>query len=475
MRAAVAAAFMAILVSIVGHGQTAVTGNALELPANTASKFLGSITNKFSKLQSNITKQTEGYLDRLEKQEAKLCKKLQKKDSIAARKLFQDNARKYAAMRARLHAADSTDIKLKEYLPHYDTLKTSLAFMDKAAASNPELQQQLGRAKGQLQQFGNKMQVANEIKKQLKERKQQLAAQLQQFGMGKELMAMNREVYYYGQQLNEYKAMLNDPKKIEQKALALLKGSSLYQGFMKNNSMLAQLFKLPDNYGTPESLAGLQTVAGVQQLLNGRAAAGGPNAGQAMQQGMQQAQSQLKSLKDKINKLGGGSSNMDMPSFTPNKQKTKTFLQRLEYGMNIQTQKVHGILPTTTDIALTAGYKLNDKSTIGIGASYKLGWGTGIQDIHLTSQGMGLRSFLDVKLKGSFWLSGGYEMNYLQAFSSYEQLYNIQAWQRSGLIGLTKKYRIGKKTNNIQVLWDFLSYSQQPRGEAIKFRIGYKL
>jgi hypothetical protein len=463
MRKALLTTCIVILISIGAYSQGTVTGSALDLPAGTASKFLGSITNKFNKLQGNITKQTEGYLDRLEKQEKKLYRKLQKKDSTAAKKLFEGNAKKYAAMRARLHAADSTDIKLKEYLPHYDTLKTSLAFMDKAAANSPEIQQQLGKAKAELQQFGSKMQVANEIKKQIRERKQQLNEQLQRFGMGKDLMAMNKEVYYYQQQLNEYRAMLNDPKKIEQKAIAALKG------------MLAQLFKLPDNYGSAESLAGLQTVASVQQLLNGRAAAGGPNAGQAMQQGMQQAQAQLKSLKDKINKLGGNSSSVDMPSFTPNKQKTKTFLQRLEYGMNVQTQKVHGILPTTSDIALTAGYKLNDKSTIGIGASYKLGWGTGIKDIHLSSQGMGLRSYVDIKLKGNLWISGGYEQNYLQAFSSYEQLYNIKAWQQSGLIGLTKKYRIGKKTNSMQVLWDFLSYSQQPRAEAIKFRIGYKL
>jgi hypothetical protein len=97
--------------------------------------------------------------------------------------------------------------------------------------------------------------------------------------------------------------------------------------------MLAQLFKLPDNYGSAESLAGLQTVASVQQLLNGRAAAGGPNAGQAMQQGMQQgmqqAQAQLKSLKDKINKLGGNSSNMDMHGFTPNVYPNLLYTTRL--------------------------------------------------------------------------------------------------------------------------------------------------
>lgn len=441
-----------------------------------ASKFLNGIGSKFNSLQQNITQKTEQMLDRMEKQEAKLYKKLQKKDSVAAKKLFAQNAAKYQQLRDKLHGADTNNTKLKEYLPHFDTLKSSLAFLEKGAANNPQLNKELTAAKAQLQLFENKMQVANEIKRQVRERKQQLNEQLQRFGMGKDLIAINKTAYYYQAQLNEYKSLLNDPKKAEQKAIAALRGSSLFRDFMKKNSLLAQLFKVPDNYGSPESLAGLQTVASVQQLLDQRMAAGGPNAQQMIQQNLQQAQNKLKALKEKINKLGGGSSSMDMPTgFSPNAMRTKSFLQRIEYGLNIQTQKVKGILPTTSDIALTAGYKLNSKSSIGIGASYKLGWGTGIKDIHLTSQGMGLRSYVDIKLKGSIWISGGYEMNYQHAFVKYEELYNIHSWSRSGLVGLTKKYKIGKKANNMQVLWDFLSYSQAPRTEAIKFRIGYVL
>ncbi|MCW3110034.1 MAG: hypothetical protein JWQ09_4540, partial [Segetibacter sp.] len=125
------------------------------------------------------------------------------------------------------------------------------------------------------------------------------------------------------------------------------------------------------------------------------------------------------------------------------------------------------------DLALTAGYKLNDKSVIGIGASYKLGWGSGWQHIKLTNEGIGLRSYIDMKLKGSIWISGGYEQNYQGAFTKIDQLKDVSAWQTSGLLGLTKKYKIGKKTNNLQLLWDFLSYQQEPKRQAILFRVGY--
>jgi len=457
--------------------QTAET--ARPISTNAASRFLNSIGSKFSKLQSDITKKTERTLNKLEKQEAKLYKKLYRKDSTAAKKIFANNAASYRSMRKKLAGADSSGKKLKEYLPHFDTLKTSLAFLEKNAGSNSQLAKQLDGTKGQLQQYESRMQVSNEIRKQLRERREQLGSQLKQFNMDRDMMAMNKEVYYYQQQLNEYKSILNDPQKAERKALALLKNSGLFRDFMKRNSILSQLFKLPDNYGTPESLAGLQTTASVQQLLNQRSAAGGPNAQQLFQQNMQQAQGQLKALKDKVNKLGSSGTALgdggSMPNFKPNTQKTKPFLKRLEYGFNMQSQKAKGILPTTSDMALTAGYKLNDRSTIGIGASYKLGWGNGFKNIRLSHQGIGLRSYADIKIKGNFWITGGYEMNYQHEFTKYSQLQGISAWQRSGLVGLTKKYKIGRKTNNLQLLWDFLSYSQVPRTEAIKFRIGYKL
>jgi hypothetical protein len=47
---------------------------------------------------------------------------------------------------------------------------------------------------------------------------------------------------------------------------------------MKQNSELASLFRLSDNYGTPASLAGLQTRAAVQQQIQNQLAGGGPNA-----------------------------------------------------------------------------------------------------------------------------------------------------------------------------------------------------
>jgi hypothetical protein len=119
---------------------------------------------------------------------------------------------------------------------------------------------------------------------------------------------------------------------------------------------------------------------------------------------------------------------------------------------------------------------LNDKSSIGVGAAYKIGWGNNWNTIKITHQGVGLRSYVDWKIKGSFYISGGYEQNYKAMINSVDQLRDYSAWQSSGLIGLSKKYQISKKMKGeLRVLWDFLSYQQVPKAQPIVFRVGYNL
>jgi hypothetical protein len=246
--------------------------------------------------------------------------------------------------------------------------------------------------------------------------------------------------------------------------------------------MLASLFRLPgdpDDVTNVAALAGLQTRSQVNTLIQQQIASGGPNAQAQFTQNVQNAQSQLQQLKDKFLKEGRGNSDDIMPEgFKPNNQKTKSFLKRLEYGTNMQSQKASNFFPATSDLCLSVGYKMNDKSVIGLGASYKLGLGRGWNRIRLTQEGAGLRSYIDWKLKGSFWISGGYEMNYRSVFNSIPQLRELDAWQQSGLLGVSKviqvKSKFFKKTK-VQLLWDFLSYQQVPKAQPIVFRIGYAI
>lgn len=371
---------------------------------------------------------------------------------------------------------------LRNYLPVLDSVQTGATFLEavnsKVKAVDLEKLSQLSTVSENLKRLQTQLQSATEIGEFVRQRKQMLKEQLEKFGLAKEVKIISKEAYYYQQQLSEYKAMLNDPDRLAKKILSVVRSTPAFKDFFSRNSILAQLFPVPDGYGTAQALQGLQTRTAVQQQLTRQLSVGsgsGISADQYVQQQVQQARAQLNALKDKVNKLGGGSSDLDIPDFKPNNQRTKTFWKRLEYGLDVQSQRPNGLLPVTSDIALTVGYKLNDNATAGVGAGYKIGWGKNISNIKLTSQGVSLRSYVDIKFRGTFWISGGYEYNYQQEFKNIELLKDLDAWQKSGLLGLTKKYGFGKKTGKVQLLWDFLSYSQQPRTSTLKFRIEYGL
>ena len=72
------------------------------------------------------------------------------------------------------------------------------------------------------------------------------------------------------------------------------------------------------------------------------------------------------------------------------------------------------------------------------------------------------------------WISGGAEMNYRSQFKNFEILDDYSPWQKSALLGISKRYRISKKVKgNMQLMYDFLSSQQIPKTQPVVFRIGY--
>lgn len=456
------------------------TTTTLEVIKNIPDKTFESVNARYQKLSDKLNEKSAQTLRNMQKQEDKIYKKLLVKDSLKAIELFADSKKEYDRLKQGVtEKVNTASTKLKEYIPGLDSMNTAFKFLQQKGLKMPDLSsdklKQIEAAAKEVKELQGRLQQANNIQEFVRQRESVLKAALQNTAFAKDLLKLNKQVYYYQQQLAEYKSLLHDPNKMEVKALEMLNKLPAFQSFMQKNSMLASLFKLQNNHSAEGALTGIQTTSQIEQMIGERFSGSGVNSQQFMQQQMQTGQAQLQGIKDKLNQLGGGSSDMTMPDFKPDDQKTKTFLKRIEYGFNIQNESAKYLLPSISDLALTAGYRINDKSIIGVGASYKMGWGEGWNHIKLSSQGLGLRSYVDIKAKGDFWLSGGYELNYLQSFQKFQELYNVSAWQRSGLLGVTKKYRIGKRENNVQLLWDFLSYSQVPRSSPIKFRIGFKL
>ena len=452
-------------------------------------RYISKVQKKYSNLDAKLTRQTEKYLSRLQKQEQKINKSISKRTSKVFSPLT-NSQQFYDKLVSKVDSVKKDKLTPSgEYLPFIDSVQTSLSFLQKNnqfLSSSKDAQGQLKGALDEVKQFQARLQATEKIKEYIKQRKEIIKQQLQKYtnlpgSVSKAYSGYSKEFYYYSTQLQEVKALADDPDKLTKKALAILGKSKLFQTYAKQYSQLASLFSLPNDYGNAQSLGGMQTKTEVFGLIQSQLGSTSSGGTQMLSQSLQSAQSQLSNFKSKLKSLGKGSGDIDLPEFKPNKQKTKTFWKRLEYGTNLQTTK-NSFFPVTTDLGVSVGYRINDKSVAGIGASYKIGWGNSIKHISITSQGIGLRSYVDVKLKGSFYASGGFEYNYQpikpdSIFSGARMHWNdITSWKKSGLIGISKIISINNKffkKTRAQLLWDFLSYQQTPRTQPLKFRMGY--
>lgn len=441
-------------------------------------KVFNRIDKQANSFEHKFNSQTEKYLNKLERREEKLKRKLWKQDSVKAKEVFGDVKGRYDQLRNTLHHKEQ-QTNSSVYNGHLDSLTTAMHFLQNNPLLNEgdALTQKVAANIKSISNLKSSLNQTEYIRKQITERQQQLKAQLQNTGLVKEFHKYRKEVYYYQQQVREYREALEDPKKLGPKLLETAMKFPAFQEFFRKNSQLASMFRLPGNGTDPanmQSFAGLQTRADVQNIIQQRIGSG-PNAQQYMQGQMQNAQAEMQKLKNKVNRWGGNGTDADMPDFKTNSQKAKSFLKRIEWGTNMQTSKGNLYFPVTSDLGLSAGFKLNDKSVVGIGASYKIGFGQNWENMRITHQGAGLRTFIDWKLKGSFWISGGAEMNYRSEFRRIDVLKDMNAWQQSALLGFSKKYSIGKKwKGNAQILYDFLWKEQKPRTQAVVFRVGYK-
>jgi hypothetical protein len=444
--------------------------------------YLAQVSAKAASHEEKINRASEKALAQLQKREEKIRQKLFRIDSSRAKAIFGSFEQEYERLKQKLDQPQN----FSGYIPYLDTLKTSLQFLQNNKGflkEGKDVDQKLNGSLLKVKSLEESLQKANAIKAFMRERRAFLNEQLKNFTFSKDLKEINKQVFYYNAQINEYKEVLKDSRKLERKAIELLSRTKPFQSFMRKNSVLASLFRLPgrDDQATPAAaLQGLQTRASISALLEERIGTDA-NAQEIFQENVRAAQDQLSALKDQALKHSSGSfgnadGDTEAPDFKPNTQKTKSFHKRLEYGCNIQSQRARAFFPATSDLGLVLGYKLNDQSVIGVGGSYKLGGGKGWNNIAISHQGVSLRTFIDYKLKGSISLSGGYEQNYRTAFASIDQLKDKSAWQSSGLLGLSKKYSINRKLKgNVQLLWDFLSYQQIPRTQALLFRVGYNL
>ncbi len=443
------------------------------------SRFLQNLNSSANKYEQKLASSTEKFLLRLQRQEARLKKRIFSKDSTLANSVFLNVDSIYGELITRANQkVYSTNPRNDQYVAFLDTLRTSLRFLEENPNTlNSISPDQLKSTLAQIQSLQGKLNQTEEIKRFIQERRNYLKNQLWQSQLGKDFKKLEQEIFYYEKRILDFKNDLNDPRKLEAYAIRLLQKIPAVSDFLSKHSELASLFRMPNSGGNssaPLNVQGLQTRSAVLQQIQQSLGTGiDPN--QFIQQSGFGPETELKQLKDKIAQLGGGgSTDAAIPAYKSRTGRTRSIWRRIEIGANVQSVKGNYYFPVTTDLALNVAYSINSKSSTGVAVAYKAGLGTGWNNIRLSHQGLGFRTYVELKAKGSFWLYGGAEMNYREEIRRVDVLKNYSAYQKSGLVGISKKYRINKRlSGNMQLLYDFLYAQQIPRGSPLLFRVGY--
>ncbi len=465
---------LTVTITEVTHAQL-LNEDVTEIANTSSRKITDAASRKASFIETRLKKSSDWMLRKLEKEEARIQKKLAKLDSSKAAQLFTNGNQFLNKADSSLKTVENSVQKLAQQFPGVDELKTTLGFLQTTKSKTAVLQQQAQRfndLKTKLAGVQNELERSAIIEQYLDERKQLLTEQLRGLNFDRHLSKINKHAGAYTQLVRDYKNILNDPVRLQQLAIEKLKRIPAFNDFMARNSALAAL--MPGGGGggfDPAQLAGMQTQVLTSQLVQNTVNTGGPNAGQIVIQQIQQAQGAMQNI---LNRVNGNSSQTNMPDYQPQTLRSKTFLQRLEFGANVQFARPNGPLPQTSNWAAQAAYKFSKKGSLGIGAMYSMGMGSGLNNIRITHNGIGFRSFADFKLKGSFFINGGFEQNYNAAFNRITELNNLNRWTGSALLGISKKYNVSKKLKgNLMLLYDLMHRVNVPATQAILFRFGY--
>jgi hypothetical protein len=169
--------------------------------------------------------------------------------------------------------------------------------------------------------------------------------------------------------------------------------------------------------------------------------------------------------------------NMDnaaqMPKFTPNPYKTKSFWQRIDVGFNFQFDQRSIFMPATGIAGAQATFNFSPKFSVGVLTNYRFGMGD-IKNIRFSHAGAGYGAFANYKIWKSLGAQVGFERNW-RAEMEMNEIRNPATWTSSALMGMTWEYGIGKKARGTMgVFFDCLYKQHTPETNAVLWRMGWK-
>lgn len=477
--------FCLLLIFLFAAGLSHAQDSALAITGKQAARYARTIDAKADALNRSIEKGTMKSLNKMLQREKKMRSRLARINPALSKSLFNYSIDSLKKLQwAMKHPEKFRGSKLTgKYFPYLDTMKNAVGFLKSVKTTfrfKPTAANNDTPVTDPAEGIESRLAVVHQIDQYMADRQNVLRDHLKPFpSLYKEVTKFQKDVYYYRAKMDEFKSIFSDQSKIEKVITGALAKLPVFQQYFGEHSDLASIFSLrnvlPASGNSIPVVNGIAPRLAVQQAVATNAPASNINLHSLITQQLDQAETLKDKLKNKLKNVGG-MKDKEIPEFRPNTQKVKSFWKRLEYSTDLQTAKSNNLFPATGNLGVLIGYKMNDKSSAGIGAAYRFGLGHGWKSIQLSHQGVGLRSYINWKLKGKFYIQGGSEWNYNKEFEVLDQLKVKSMWQHSALLGLNKKYQLTKKIKgNMQVLYDFLYYQHKPTTSPVLFRLGYGL
>lgn len=446
-------------------------------------RFSKSTIKKSVAFEKRIINRTDKSIKRYIKQEKKLKKQLSKIDSEAANVIFDNSIDSLLCLKKQLFEKKLNFTKplenSRKYIPLLDTIKGAIKFLKLDSLENNFLVNKVSKiseVQDKLDGLESKLACSEQYSRYIKERKTQLEYLLSKY-KGKlnydgVLKKWSKEYYYYSETIKNFEGVFNDPTKAQKELLAFLNHNPAFKDYIQKYGGLADIFFRSD----PTNFEGLQTKAMVEQALSKKMGMFGKEGSEIILQKIALAQQTILKAASKYPALNNAS---EIPEFKPNSQRTKTFLERFEYGFDLQADRSSKLVPSSFTFGLSVGYKLNDKFITGLGTNFTLFYNTKPFKTNINKEDLGLRYYLEYAIGKGFNLRGGWERKLAYELAEGKSE-NIQPFFRdSALLGFSKTIAFSAKQSVIKkqfkgraiLMYDFLAERHIPATAPIVFRI----
>lgn len=438
-------------------------------------KYIDLNIKSLSKLNHNIERQQKNLLNKLQRQEKRFASKLKRKDSAAHAQYTQQAISFDSIGKLRQAGPSKTTAKITgKPAAAIDSLTAIQSFLEKKIHLQGESNNNAADLIGydsKLVNLKTQQNYSNYINELIGQRTNNLKSINASAKGVSGFKSIDKQVYYAKEKMKVFKQISDQPSVLEDDALEMLQGQEGFEQYMQKATG-NDMSSLNGLSTSDLEKMGYQTKRQVNQQLQQKF-------GNNLTGLQQNVSNQIKAYQDKTKKLTEAAKTAkqskhslqqlrrtDKPTFKVNPMRGLPFSRRVEKQYNWQTTRatIDGA-PAMLQASAMAGFRHTPRLTYGIGMAASVGLGTSWNNIRISFEGIGLRSYAEWKWQYGIGVYAGYERMYKQAaFIDNKEVaaperklnpHNTSTYNEAVLIGLAKTYKVNDKWNgSFQVLYD---------------------